>query len=218
MKKKLNIRVRKDFDVFKSILNQAKYLDSGASKQAYVKDNVCYKIPVGYKELNSDCFTTFVDYPYTLDDFNHFLDYTVCEYNEAMVWPIGQMVFEIIIWEHLKELETQGYDISGFAAIKDYYIDCNGIPVIEQEYVCPSTKYFDKYVCSADFEDQNKDVLDALEQLGFSLNDIRQGNMAYNENGILKLFDFGISAGSSIYDYNDYDSCYSYNDDYEEEY
>lgn len=217
MERKLNIRIRKDFDAIKSIINQAKYLDSGASKEAYIKDGICYKIPIGYEELDSNSFTTFVEYPYTLKEYEDFIDHTVSYYHESLVWSVGQIIFEIIIWEHLKELEGQGYDISGFAAIKDYYIDCNGIPVIEQEYV-----YRDKDMtidldipCGQVFRDQNKDTLDALAEMGFMLTDLRGGNMAYDNNDKLKCFDFGISSDSVIYDYDTYDNCNSnYSSDY----
>ena len=224
MERKLNIRVRKDFDVFKSVLNTATYIDSGASKQAYLKDGICYKIPIGYEELSSDSFTTFVEYPYELEDYERFIYDTVSYYHESLVWSIGQIVFEIIVWEHLKELEGQGYDISGFAAIKDYYIDCNGIPVIEQEFI-----YRDKEidrdlpcVCGETFRENNRKTLDALADMGFELTDLRGGNMAYNNDGVLKCFDFGISSGSAIYDYDTYDSCcngdsYYYDDEQEEE-
>lgn len=216
MKKKLNIEVREDIDIIK-ITDYTSFVDCGASKSVFQKDGLCYKLPIGYEELNEYSFTKSCTYPTSVKAFNDFLDNTVAHYNRAMVWSIGQIIFEIIIWENLKELEKEGYDISGFAAIKDYYIDRNGIPVIIQEYIEPSDEYRYKRYYSTDFENQNRDVLDALARRGFTLTDIRSSNMSYNQDGVLKLFDFGISKDSSIFNYQPYDE---YHDDsyYDEEY
>ena len=213
MEKTLNIKIREDVDLIKAT-EYMSFLDCGASKSAFKKDDLCYKLPIGYEELNEYSFTKSCEYPTSIKDFNDFINNTVAYYNEAMVWSIGQIIFEIIIWENLKELEKEGYDISGFAAIKDYYIDKNGIPVIIQEYIETPEEYHNKDYSSVDFEDQNKDVLDALDERGFTLVDIRRGNMAYNQEGKLKLFDFGISRGSSIYDYDPYDEYNRYNSTY----
>ena len=219
MEKKLNIRVRKDVDIYEGILKYADFLDCGASKSAFVKSGTCWKVPIGYEELESDSFTLSCEYPYECKDFNPFIHNIVANEHPELVWSIGQIIFEIMVWEHLKELEAMGYDISGFARIKDYYLDKNGIPVIEQEYIhCSLDVTKEKPYPSGDFFiAQNSKVLDALADMGFMLTDLRSGNMGYNEEGKLKCFDFGISRGNAIYDYYSYDN-YNYDSDNSDDY
>ena len=222
MEKKLVFKVRDDIDVYNDILRYTNFLDCGASKSAFAKDETCWKVPIGYEELDSTSFTKTCEYPYEYKDFNNFIYNTVAEYHPELVWSIGQIVFEVMVWEHLKELEQMGYDISGFARISDYYVDKNGVPVIVQEYVHCDAETRSKLpsVTAALFDEQNKTVLNALEDMGFALTDIRSGNMGYNQEGKLKCFDFGISHGNAIYDYDTYnDYCSgSYNSYYDEEY
>jgi len=219
MKRVLDIRVRNDIDIYADVLKDARFLDCGASKTAYVKGETCYKVPIGYEELDSKSFTMSCIYPYEYEDFTHFIDYVVANENPALVWSIGQIVFEIMVWQHLLELKDMGYDISCFAEIKDFYIDKNGVPVIEQEFVhCSPEKvrelpYLDRY----EFEDKNKSVLSALDDMGFCLTDIREGNMGYSEDGTIKCFDFGISSGSTLYNYDPYDEYYDYNNSCDED-
>ena len=117
------------------------------------------------------------------------------------------------------ELEKKGYDLSGFARIKDYYIDKNGILVIEQEYVHHNSEVFVECY-SYDFYEANKSILDALKNQGFELSDLSAWNMTYNDNKEIKCFDFGLSRGSYLYSYDTYEDycCYSgsynsYNED-----
>ncbi len=216
MEKKLNIRVREDFDI-QEFLKDAKFIDCGASKSAFVKNGICYKIPIGYEELDSNAFTKTCEYPYEDEDFAYFVDNTIAAEYPELVWSIGQIIYEIMVWEHLKELEAKDYDISCFAAIKDYYIDKQGIPVIEQEFVhcSPETLFHLPHYNGDLFEQEHSSLLHALSDMGFSLRDIRSGNMAYNEDGILKCFDFGISSFSPIENYDTYNDYCSYSGSYE---
>lgn len=219
MEKKLDIRVREDFDIME-FLKDAQFLDCGASKSAFVKNGICYKVPIGYEELDSRAFTKTCEYPFEDHDFNYFINQVVaCEIPE-LVWSIGQIIYEIMVWKHLKQLEEMGYDISCFAAIKDYYIDKQGIPVIEQEYVhCdPETLFHLPQYNGCLFEQEHSKLLGALSDMGFSLRDIRSGNMGYNQDGILKCFDFGISSYSPIENYDTYESYMNYDESYNYEY
>ena len=198
----MKIRYREDFDVWAQLKNSS-YISSGASKETYEKDGICYKIPLGNGLLDCDSFTAKdLEIPDTFDEFNRFIDTVVYENTPSLVWSLGQIFFEVLIWNKLKELEKQGYDISGFAEIKDFYIDKNGIPVIEQEFV----KDCGNKACVGHFfRDKNHEVLYALEELGFILTDFRGENLATIENGEIKCFDFGMSEDSHIYNYDTYD-------------
>ena len=202
MERKLVFRVREDIDARK-IMDEAEFLDCGASKYGYAKGETCYKIPLGYEEI--DMGTKELHYPYEATDYRKFID-DLCDYHEGLVWSIGQIVFEIMVWEHLVELEKQGYDISGFARIKDYYLDRNGVPIIEQEFIHNTSGNDYGWPRGWDFMEKNKKTLDALADMGFDLTDLRDGNIAYNSDGVLVCYDFGISHGSPIYDYDTYDS------------
>lgn len=221
MEKKLNIRVREDVDIYEGVLRHGNFLDCGASKSAFEWNGTCIKLPIGYEELESNPFTLNCEYPYEYEDFNPFIHQVVANEHPELVWSIGQIIFEIMVWEHLKELEAMGYDISGFARIKDYYLDKNGIPVIEQEFISCSLNVTRSMPCPSGtlFMEQNSKVLNALEDMDFYLTDLRSGNMGYTEEGKLKCFDFGISNGSAIYKYDSYEN-YGYNsdDDYEEDF
>ena len=197
--KELKFRVREDFDICKQLMmNNAKFLDAGCSKEGWVLDNLVYKIPLGYDDFKGpDAFTKKLVFPYEDIDFDAFINNIAYEH-EDLVWSIGQIVYEVMVWEHLKELQLQGYDISGFAAIEDYFLDRNGIPVIVQEYVHHSV---DNTRCFAMdlpyiFQEENKDILNALTDMKFPLEDFRRGNMEYDNNGKIKCFDFGISYNS----------------------
>lgn len=219
MEKKLVFKVRDDIDVYNDILKNCDFLDCGASKSAFadVKHNLCYKVPIGYEELDSTSFTKTCDYPYEDCDFSYFINNVVANEHPELVWSIGQIVYEVMVWEHLKELEQLGYDISGFAAIKDYFIDKNGIPVIVQEFVHCSHEMIaalPSYTGDT-FTQKHSSLLSALSDMGFCLRDIRWGNMAYNEEGILKCFDFGISEYSAIENYDTYDSYCNYSESYD---
>jgi len=216
MKKELKIRVREDLCIETDILKNARFVDCGASKSTFVIGETCYKIPIGYELLDSNSFTKICKYPYECDDFDFFIHNVVAEECPELVWSIGQIIFEIMVWEHLKELEQLGYDISGFAEIKDYYIDKNGIPVIEQEFIhsTPEITKDKPYVSGALFNKQNRRTLAALEDMDFCLTDLRDGNMAYNMEGKLKCFDFGISNGNAIYNYDSYEEWNSYHNSY----
>ena len=217
MERELKIRYRADFDVNREIICKAGYIDSGASKAAYKLNDTCYKLPIGDGVLDSTSFTVNTKYPYEMKDFDRFIESTVAYYHPELVWSIGQIVLEIMVWEHLLELEKQGYDISGFARIKDYYIDCNGVPVIEQEYVCCPYERREElglsYWNASDWAEKNRKTLDALSDMGFDLTDIGSHNMSFDYNGNIKVFDFGLSKNSLLYSYETYDSYNSYSYD-----
>ena len=212
MEKKLKIRQRDDFDINK-IISEADFLGSGASKLAYAYCGDCYKIPQGADEFFSGCFATTMDFPYEMEDFQTFVD-TVAENHEGLVWSLGQFAIELMVWEHLKELEKKGYDISGFARIKDYFFDKNGILVIIQELVehSPNTK-LEGYKCDI-FKDENKKQLDALTDMGFEVSDLSSWNLDYNDDLKVKCFDFGLSKNNILYEYDTYEDYCSYSGSY----
>lgn len=217
MEKVIKIRQRDDIDIYR-IMSDAHFEGSGTSKEAFEKDNIIYKVPQGADEFYPDCFATKIDFPYEMEDFEEFVN-IVFDNHEGLVWSLGQFAIEIMVWEHLKELEKQGYDISGFAAIKDYYFDKNGIIVIEQEYVTHEPGLMFNGWKSDVFKEENKSTLGALLDMGFELSDLSNFNLEYNNDLKVKCFDFGLSKNNILFDYDTYeDYCnYGSRDDYDED-
>lgn len=212
---------RKDIDIEK-ILVGAEFLGSGASKEAYLKDGIVYKVPRGRYVLARAGFGTEIEYPDTMADVDSFLE-KVCDYEEQLVWPLGQFAIEILVWEALQALEKEGVKLEHFARIKDYYIDKNGVIVIEQEATDGG------YSAWEEAENKNGDIWGALlneinhlepilkERFNISLRDVRDGNAGIID-GRAVLFDFGISTTTSLDDYGSYsdycdDCCDSYDDE-----
>lgn len=193
------------------LIQGAEYLGCGASKEAYAKNGVVYKVPRGrYLIENTDIALNF---PETIEEVDLFLDDVYCKM-EQMVWPLGQFAIELIIWNAIQQLEKEGLQIDCFARITDYYLDKNGVIVIEQEL----TKDF-----NGDNEDYDElfsnmttelELLEPIlkERFNIKLRDVRSGNCGVGADGKLKLYDFGISTTTMLDSYGGY-SCYE-----EEEY
>lgn len=197
------------------IIGGGTYLGSGASKEAYSKNNIVYKIPRGRYLLQEGEFGTNLHFPSMMEEVDYFLE-EVSEYEEALVWPLGQFAIELIVWKAIEQLESEGLEINCFARIKDYYLDKKGVIVIEQEKT------------TEPFEDDDDDILwnelvkeiCALEPIlkerfNISLRDVRSGNCGKDSEGRLKLFDFGISTTTSLDSWGSYsDYCNDYCDEY----
>ena len=190
------------------IIQGAIYLGNGASKEAYLKDDTVYKVPRGRYLIERVLDTTQIHYPNKISEVDAFL--SKIDYMETkMVWPLGQFAIELLIWEALKELEAEGYDISCFAAIKDYYLDKNGVLVIEQEVAKIDWTVIDEQWDNFNAKIEKLD--EALEAKGIVLRDVREGNCGVTKDGRVVLFDFGISKTTSLDNYGSYsDYCDSY--------
>ena len=197
------MEIRKINKTVDEILKGAEYIGCGASKEAYVKDGIVYKIPRGRylierNELNL-CFPDF------MDDVNDFLG-EIYEEEEALVWPIGQFAIELIIWKAIQSLERKGLNIDCFAKIKDYYFDANGVIVIEQELTEEMGDFEeDKFEeLWSDFQTELKALEPILEEeYNVVLRDVRSGNCGFKD-GRIKLFDFGISITTQLDSYGSY--------------
>ena len=197
------MEIRKINKTVDEILKGAEYMGCGASKEAYVKDGIVYKIPRGRylierNELNL-CFPDF------MDDVNDFLG-EIYEEEEALVWPIGQFAIELIIWKAIQSLERKGLNIDCFAKIKDYYFDANGVIVIEQELTEEMGDFEeDKFEeLWSDFQTELKALEPILEEeYNVVLRDVRSGNCGFKD-GRIKLFDFGISITTQLDSYGSY--------------
>ena len=210
------MKIRKEKRNIEEILSGAKYLGSGASKEAYEKDGVVYKVPRGRYLLQEGGFGEHLPYPNTIDEVDNFLE-EVNSYEPALVWPLGQFATELVIWEAIKQLEKEGLEINCFARILDYYLDRQGVPVIVQE---STEAYWIDREDEADLWNQMKTELNLLrpileERFNIILRDIRDGNCGYLNNK-LKLFDFGISVTTSLDDYGSYSDCNICDDEYED--
>ena len=200
------------------ILTGANYIGCGASKEAYSKDEIVYKVPRGRYLIQQGDFGAKLSYPDTMEKVDSFLE-EVANYEEALVWPLGQFAIELIVWEAIKQLREEGLEINCFAEIKDYYLDENGVIVIEQE----KTKEYEYECCSSEDEDERlwneltkeiralQPILE--ERFNIKLRDIRDGNCGIGKDGKLKLFDFGISTTTSLDSYGSYSD---YCEDYDE--
>lgn len=197
------MEIRKINKTVDEILKGAEYIGCGASKEAYVKDGIVYKIPRGRYLIERNELNLY--FPVFMDDVNDFLG-EIYEEEEALVWPIGQFAIELIIWEAIQDLEKAGLDISCFARIKDYYFDANGVIVIEQELTEEMGDFeedeFDELW--SDFQTELKALEPILEEeYNVILRDVRSGNCGFKD-GRIKLFDFGISITTQLDSYGSY--------------
>ena len=197
------MEIRKINKTVDEILKGAEYIGCGASKEAYVKDGIVYKIPRGRYLIERNELNLY--FPVFMDDVNDFLG-EIYEEEEALVWPIGQFAIELIIWEAIQDLEKAGLDISCFARIKDYYFDANGVIVIEQELTEEMGDFeedeFDELW--SDFQTELKALEPILEEeYNVVLRDVRSGNCGFKD-GRIKLFDFGISITTQLDSYGSY--------------
>ena len=197
------MEIRKINKTVDEILKGAEYIGCGASKEAYVKDGIVYKIPRGrYLIERNELNLRFPDF---MDDVNDFLG-EIYEEEEALVWPIGQFAIELIIWEAIQSLERKGLNIDCFAKIKDYYFDANGVIVIEQELTEEMGDFeedeFDELW--SEFQTELKALEPILEEeYNVVLRDVRSGNCGFKD-GRIKLFDFGISITTQLDSYGSY--------------
>ena len=197
------MEIRKINKTVDEILKGAEYIGCGASKEAYVKDGIVYKIPRGRYLIERNELNLY--FPVFMDDVNDFLG-EIYEEEEALVWPIGQFAIELIIWEAIQDLEKAGLDISCFARIKDYYFDANGVIVIEQELTEEMGDFEeDKFEeLWSDFQTELKALEPILEEeYNVVLRDVRSGNCGFKD-GKIKLFDFGISITTQLDSYGSY--------------
>lgn len=211
----IRIRKREDISV-EDLIRGKEYLGAGASKEAFGDETIVYKIPRGRHLIEgSHVLRNELKYPISLDDLDRFLQ-DINDEEPAMVWPLGQCALEIIVWEALKILAREyDVDISHFAPIVDYYLDRNGILVIEQArtHEEPSNiNWTQKRIKFDELEESVRVVNDKLQDImDFALTDIRMGNCGFNRDGVLQVFDFGLSKDCGIREYSSYD-CYM--DDY----
>lgn len=197
------MEIRKINKTVDEILKGAEYIGCGASKEAYVKDGIVYKIPRGRylierNELN-------LHFPDFMDDVNDFLG-EIYEEEEALVWPIGQFAIELIIWKTIQSLERKGLNIDCFAKIKDYYFDANGVIVIEQELTEEMGDFEEDEFEElwSNFQTELKALEPILEEeYNVVLRDVRSGNCGF-KGGRIKLFDFGISITTQLDSYGSY--------------
>lgn len=197
------MKIRKINKTVDEILKGAEYIGCGASKEAYVKDGIVYKIPRGRYLIERNELNLY--FPDFMDDVNDFLG-EIYEEEEALVWPIGQFAIELIIWKAIQDLEEAGLDISCFAKIKDYYFDANGVIVIEQELTEEMGDFEeDKFEeLWSDFQTELKALEPILEEeYNIVLRDVRSGNCGFKD-GRIKLFDFGISITTQLDSYGSY--------------
>lgn len=197
------MEIRKINKTIDEILKGAEYIGCGASKEAYVKDGIVYKIPRGRYLIERNELNLY--FPDFMDDVNDFLG-EIYEEEEALVWPIGQFAIELIIWEAIQDLEKAGLDISCFARIKDYYFDANGVIVIEQELTEEMGDFEEDEFEElwSNFQTELKALEPILEEeYNVVLRDVRSGNCGFKD-GRIKLFDFGISITTQLDSYGSY--------------
>lgn len=197
------MEIRKINKTVDEILKGAEYIGCGASKEAYVKDGIVYKIPRGRYLIERNELNLYL--PDFMDDVNDFLG-EIYEEEEALVWPIGQFAIELIIWEAIQDLEEAGLDISCFARIKDYYFDANGVIVIEQELTEEMGDFEEDEFEElwSNFQTELKALEPILEEeYNVVLRDVRSGNCGFKD-GRIKLFDFGISITTQLDSYGSY--------------
>ena len=197
------MEIRKINKTVDEILKGAEYIGCGASKEAYVKDGIVYKIPRGRYLIERNELNLY--FPVFMDDVNDFLG-EIYEEEEALVWPIGQFAIELIVWEAIQDLEEAGLDISCFARIKDYYFDANGVIVIEQELTEEMGDFEEDEFEElwSNFQTELKALEPILEEeYNVVLRDVRSGNCGFKD-GRIKLFDFGISTTTQLDSYGSY--------------
>ena len=197
------MEIRKINKTVDEILKGAEYIGCGASKEAYVKDGIVYKIPRGRYLIERNELNLY--FPDFMDDVNDFLG-EIYEEEEALVWPIGQFAIELIIWKAIQSLERKGLNIDCFAKIKDYYFDANGVIVIEQEDTEEMGDFEEDEFEElwSDFQTELKALEPILEEeYNVVLRDVRSGNCGFKD-GRIKLFDFGISITTQLDSYGSY--------------
>lgn len=197
------MEIRKINKTVDEILKGAEYIGCGASKEAYVKDGIVYKIPRGRYLIERNELNLY--FPDFMDDVNDFLG-EIYEEEEALVWPIGQFAIELNIWKAIQDLEKAGLDISCFARIKDYYFDANGVIVIEQELTEEMGDFEEDEFEElwSNFQTELKALEPILEEeYNIVLRDVRSGNCGFKD-GRIKLFDFGISITTQLDSYGSY--------------
>lgn len=197
------MKIRKINKTVDEILKGAEYIGCGASKEAYVKDGIVYKIPRGRYLIERNELNLY--FPDFMDDVNDFLG-EIYEEEEALVWPIGQFAIELIIWKAIQDLEEAGLDISCFARIKDCYFDANGVIVIEQELTEEMGNFEEDEFEElwSNFQTELKALEPILEEeYNVVLRDVRSGNCGFKD-GKIKLFDFGISITTQLDSYGSY--------------
>ena len=196
--------------------NRYSFVDAGSSKEVYQltgDSNSIYKIPRATDSIAmlNDKVKLNLYKPTTIEEVYDVLQ-LIEEQSPSMVWPVGQLMVEIFVWEKLLELEQKGYDISCFARLEDYYFDNKGIPVIKQEAVNHYNFSEDEW---ASFCDRYELISEQLEyRYDIYLNDIRRGNVGIKDK-MPKIYDFGM-INDYFSDYADYDS-YCEDDEWEEE-
>lgn len=207
------MEIRKvDFSIEDRIAN-CQYLGSGASKVAYYdkEKNVVIKVPLGRECIPRGATYRLLN---NIKELADELSYIYFEMSVRLVWSIGQFLTELLVWESVCAADRKGIEGKElFAAITDYYVDRDGVIVIEQE---SAPEVVDQYEASEliDMLDEMKDYLEMHDNI--VLRDINGFNMGKNSKGEVKLFDFGLGSDDLYkYDcYSDYD--YEYNN-YEEE-
>lgn len=212
------MRIRQINKSVSELIQGAEWLGEGASKEAYAKNGIVYKVPRG-RYLIENC-GDLPSFPNTMEEVDNFLEEIYYTIGEQMIWPIGQFAIELIIWKAIEQLENEGLEINCFARIKDYYFDKNGVIVIEQEL----TRDFDYAVDGGvdDYEELydnmrfEQKLLEPilLERFNIMLTDVRDGNCGLGKDGQLKLFDFGISNTIDLEQYGSYSSYENYSENY----
>ena len=192
------------------LIQGAEYLGSGASKEAYAKNGIVYKVPRGRYIItqNVDSYIG-LKYPTKMSEVDDFL-MVVADTDEAMVWPLGQFAIELIVWNAIQQLRSEGLEINCFAEIKDYYMTADGVIVIEQELADGADV---EYYHNEEAEEQMSNLITELdllepilaERFDIKLRDIREGNCG-QVDGKMKLFDFGISTSTQLDSYGSYSS------------
>ena len=204
------MKIKQITDNIDDILVGATFLGNGASKEAYEKNGIVYKVPRGrylIERLNLP-----KELPNQMDEVDDYLE-KIYEQNDQMVWPLGQFAIELIVWNAIKQLEEDGLDISCFARITDYYYDKEGVLVIEQESTRNFCEDYDRNMLLLEKTIEEIKMLNVVleERFDIRITDVHSYNCGY-VNGKIKLFDFGISKGTNLYSYDSYDRDEEYED------
>lgn len=211
------MEIRRIDKTINEILKGSEYLGCGASKEAYAKNRIVYKVPRGRYLLEDNKILENLTYPNTMEEVNGFLSNVEAHYPQ-LVWPLGQFAIELLVWEAIQQLEQEGIAINCIAKIKDYYFDATGVLVIEQE---ETTNYYNsEFVetdderekvpcCESSYWEEMKEELDYLapvleERFNIKLRDITSYNCGMGEDKRMKLFDFGISSSTNLDYYGSY--------------
>ena len=214
------MEIRRIDKTINEILKGSEYLGCGASKEAYAKNRIVYKVPRGRYLLEDNKILENLTYPNTMEEVNGFLSNVEAHYPQ-LVWPLGQFAIELLVWEAIQQLEQEGITVNCIARIKDYYFDASGVIVIEQE---PTVGYYDSEFEERDDEGKAVPCYESSlweemqEELGYLttileerfniwLRDINTYNCGIAADGRMKLFDFGISTSTELDDYGTYSDC-----------